>query len=789
MEAAAPLMPGTSDLFGSLRRFLAERLGSQDDLSRSPNLTVELSGECSDLEASLDDLDRRLSESIAAYASHAEEVGGHLGEVRAGLIDLRSSIAGPSFGGEEETRVERKEQILVEELAALAKEVARVETVRAYAETTLKLDSLIDDVEDEVSSSVTGKLRSSHVVNSEEIHMMAINSLKQIEDILMSVTKTRSQWARLVSAVDYRVDRALAVLRPQAIGDHRSLLASLGWPPPLGSSNLANLETGKSAEFLNPLISMKGELKGKYGESFLSLCNLQELQRRRKSRQLEGHNLEIALHQPLWVIEELANPISVASERHFSKWVEKPEFIFALVYKIMRDFVDSMDEVLQPLADKARLVGYSCREEWISAMMTSVSTYLSKEVFPKYVDLLQEGTWGDVPSQARISWLNLVDLMISFDKRTQSLITNLGLLLSLREDENLQRVSVLSVFCDRPDWLEIWAEIELREMLDKLKSVMLDEKSWKTRIQGTVLMSGLEDYRSPTVSGAVLQAVSLLIDRSRPLPSVALRARFVRLAGAPLVQELLDCLLRRCQEAEGLTALADDDAILKVCQSINAARYAECILTEWCEDAFFLEMEIVSHEDTTGRGCIFEKEVSGLKKFKAEWVEKISMVILRGFDTCCRDYFKNKKQWQEKTEGLVVSRAFVGALDYLQGKISRLEKGLNAMDFVAVWRSVAGGVDQLIFNGVFISNAKFHNGGVERLGVDLEVLFQVFMAWCLKPGGFFPRLCGGLRLLKMERQLKDEKSKVKEGWLKENDIRYLTVTEAEKIMKNRVFGE
>lgn len=789
MEGAAPLLPRPSDLSVPLRRFLAERLLTEDDFSRSTDLEVELRRRCSDLEVSLADLGHRLSEGIAAYASRSEEFGGRLIEVRAGLIDLQSSVAGPSTGGGEGQGVGRSEQIHAEELPALAKEVARVETVRAYAETALKLDSLIGDVEDAVSSSVTGKLRSPHAVNSEEFHLTVVNSLKQIEDILMSITKTRPQWARLVSAVDHRVDRALAVLRPQAIADHRSLLASLGWPPLLSSSNLANAETEKLARSANPLISMKKDLKGKYCESFLSLCNLQELQRRRKSRQLEGYNLEIALHQPLWVIEELVNPIFMASERHFSKWIENPEFIFALVYKITRDFVDSMDEILQPLVDKARLVGYSCREEWISAMMTAVSTYLSKEIFPKYVDL-QEGSSSDVSSQARISWLHLVDLMISFDKRMQSLIANSGLLLSLREDENLQSVSVLSVFCDRPDWLEIWAEIELREMLYKLKPVMQDEKSWKTRIEGVVLMSGSEDYRSPAVSGAVLQALSLLIDRSRPLPSIPLRARFVRLSGAPLVREFLDCLLRRCQEAEGLTALADDDAVLKVSQSINAARYAESILTEWCEDVFFLEMEAVSGEGTGG-GCIFEEEMNGVREFRTEWVEKISTVILRGFDARCRDYFKNKKQWQEKTEGLVVSRAFITALDHLQGKMSKLEEGLNAMDFVAVWRSLAGGVDQLIFSGVFMSNAKFHDGGVERLGVDLEVLFRVFAAWCLRPEGFFPRLYEGLRLLKMEerQQLKDEMSKAaaKDGWLRENGFRRLTVSEAEKILKNRVF--
>ncbi|KAL5666439.1 hypothetical protein ACJX0J_026547, partial [Zea mays] len=78
--------------------------------------------------------------------------------------------------------------------------------------------------------------------------------------------------------------------------------------------------------------------------SFLALCNLQGLQKRRK----------------------LVNPISTAAQRHFSKWAEKPEFVFALAYKIIRDF---------PLVDKANLIGYSCREEWISGM-----------IFPKQIE-------------------------------------------------------------------------------------------------------------------------------------------------------------------------------------------------------------------------------------------------------------------------------------------------------------------------------------------------------------------------------------------------------------------
>jgi RAD50-interacting protein 1 len=363
------------------------------------------------------------------------------------------------------------------------------------------------------------------------------------------------------------VDRSLAILRPQAIVDHRALLSSLGWPPSLAGTKFSSADSEKQVEIVNPLFSMTGDLKTKYSESFLSLCNLQELQKRRKSRQLKGHNIGNQLRQPLWVIEELVNPISLAAQLHFSKWAEKPEFGFALAYKIIRDFVDSMDEILQPLVDKANLIGYSCKEEWISGIVIALSTYLAKEIFPKQIELLQETNSSDVgstSSQERISWLNLVDLMMSFDKRTQDLMSSSVLLLTVKDDDNWQRISVLSVFCDRPDWLEIWAEVERQDTLDKLKSAMELEKNWSTRIQGAMLEYELDDYKSPAITFAVQQGLSFLIDRARPIPSITLRAEFIRKSASPIISEFLGYMLRRCQEAEGLTALADDNALLKV---------------------------------------------------------------------------------------------------------------------------------------------------------------------------------------------------------------------------------
>ncbi|KAJ1383350.1 RINT-1/Tip20 [Sesbania bispinosa] len=766
-------LPPPSHLSHSALSFLDHKFHTKHALSEASTFVSELQTQCSELDRALAELTRRLGAGLAAYTSFSGEIHHLFGDVTARLNALSSSVMPDGGRGEGDGNGGKGFR---EELATLAKEVARLETaalkldtfsvklkniVRRMGDavfleipTALKLDTLVGDIEDAVSYTMSKSLRKhSSNQNSEEMRLLAIKTLKMTEEILTSITKTNPQWKHLVSAVDHRVDRALAILRPQAIADHRALLASLGWPPPLSALTSSHLDAGNANQVLNPLLSMQSDLKLKYSENFLALCNLQGLQRQRKSRQLKGHDREVALRQPLWVIEELVNPLSLASQRHFSKWVDKPEFIFTLVYKITRDYVDSMDEMLQPLIDEAKVVGYSCREEWISAMVTSLATYLAKEIFPSYISQLDEESVTGIQSSARISWLHLIDLMIAFDKRIKSLVAHTGILLSFDDDDILQKISSLSVFCDRPDWLDLWAEIELGDALDKLKPDIEDESNWRKKVEGVVLSSCTDDHKSPLVSSAFLRHLASVIDRCRSLPSVTLRSRFLRLTGVPIIRKFFDSILIRCQEAEGLTALTDDDAVTKVAISINAAYYFESVLKEWSEDVFFIEMGV--DED--------------------------------GFDARSRDYVKNKRQWQKGEEGWTVSKTLIEALDYLQGKMSVVEVGLNSRDFVGVWRSLAAGIDRLFFNGILISNVKFHNSGVERFSSDLDVLFGVFGAWCLRPEGFFPKASEGLKLLKMDDNRVQACVTGGNRWLKENEIRHLSLTEAEKVLKSRVF--
>ncbi|KAF8399449.1 hypothetical protein HHK36_015314 [Tetracentron sinense] len=609
MELVANL-PQSSELSSSLISFLGKKLHREEDLLTATDLVSELQKRCSDLDHNLIDLNQRLGTSIVAHASHSDRIGGIFGENKIKLSDLQSStcVSGPFLGL-------NFERFSFPPLAKL--------------KTALKLDNLVGEIEDA------------------EIRLLAIKSLKLAKDVLTLVTKTRPQQKHLVSAVDRRVGRALTILRPQAIADHRALVvASLGWPPPLSTLNSTNANIGRLSYRDGGNLGNSRGITGKF------LCTNQFGQLR-------------------------SLRISLAYQCHFSKWVEKPEFIFALMYKITRYFVEPMDELLQPLVDKARLAGYSCREEeWIAAMVTLLSMFLAKEILPIYVGQLEEESVTVLPSQARISWLHLVDLMIAFDKRVQSLAAQSGVLLSVEEDETLQRISSMYVFCDHPDWLDLSAEMELRDILDKLKPEMEDKRSWTIKVQGTVIMSGSEDYKSLKVINAFLRHFSTVVECCWPLPSILLRARFARLAVTPIIQEFLDCLLRKCQEAEILTALADVDALIQVANSISAARYFESVLKEWCEDVFILVM-------------VFDQE----------------------------DQLEVKASENSSDRGRI-ERPII---DYLQGIISILERNLNGMGFVGVWRSLVAGVDRLLFNGIVMSNVKFYDGGVERFGGDLEL--------------------------------------------------------------------
>lgn len=164
MEQSVKTLPPISEVSPSVISFLNEKLNTKEDLPKASSLVSELKSRCCQLDDTLSDLNRRLGACVLAYASHSDRIGGLFGVINTKLSDLSSLSSGSRSllgigslllllllwfwsgrmlnlncllycfsDGREREGVGRAEQSLAQELPALAKEVARVETVRSYA--------------------------------------------------------------------------------------------------------------------------------------------------------------------------------------------------------------------------------------------------------------------------------------------------------------------------------------------------------------------------------------------------------------------------------------------------------------------------------------------------------------------------------------------------------------------------------------------------------------------------------------------------------------------------------
>lgn len=656
--------------------------------------------------------------------------------------------------------------------------------------------------------------------------LLAVKSMREIDELLVRMVTSRPKWSCLLNAVDSRVDRTMSILRPQALADHRSLLSSLGWPPPL----LASMpDKENSLDFPNPLCLMQGDKKDQYCQSFLALCALQHLQCQRESRQYDlakqkkVHQLSTStvscrnpfLSSGLWTVDELVSPIAVRMEYHFSRWFNQPKFIFALVYRITRDFI-GLDEILQPLIDKARLVGCSAKEAWVSAMVKTLSGYLTKQVFPRlaerYYDMNENSTVNS-------SWLHLVDLIISFDKRMQELASSGASFLGESAETNgiSRGISVLEIFCDRLDWLVIWAEIELSDASEKLQSEMQTNQVWRVNMKQerkfnheredySFLLSSREDYKAPLMVDSVLRITWAIIERCRALPNVLLRLQFIKLSAIKFLHEFFDLLFQHCQ---GIEDQVNDDSLSRTSSSINAACYCKSILQEWSENVDFLEMAIITddavgliQDDPDLRGCFFRDEIKKLMKLETEFLEEILAVLLRRFNALCWYYVQIRERWEQEdlavirlsaVEDMTISADFIEALDDLKERLHVLKKGLNTKDFHDLWRGIAGGLDYFVFSSIPLGGVRFSTHGISQFRADMQALFSIFRSFCARPEAFFPCTSDAMKLLEMHREdamhiqellLKSER--VMEH-LHVHGVYHLSPAQADKILRNRRF--
>jgi RAD50-interacting protein 1 len=639
--------------------------------------------------------------------------------------------------------------------------------------------------------------------------------MKEIEQELIEICSTRPKWSNLVKAVDSRVEKALSVLRPQALSDYRSLLASLGWPPPLVTSQT---ETNNQSKLIpNPLLLMDSTKREIFAQSFLALCALQHVQSQHDARQsMKDEKLQKgpSFESELWAIDELVQPVASRMECHFAKWSNQPEFIFALVFKITKDFMDGVDDVLQPLIDKARLLGLSAKEAWVSSMVKVLLVYLEKEIFPPLVFKFHENKDNSI--EVSSSWLNLIDLMVSFDKRMR-LLSSAGIqkiepLIDFN-DTISKSVSILSIFDEHLDWIQIWAEIEVSVAQEKMRPELENEKCWsyESKDQSKVedqnykfLLSTREEYKAPPIVDAILKNASLMIERGRAVPTKSTKNEFIRKSGVLFLNHFFVVLLQRCRDLELITSTIDEDALVTIAGSINAARYFETVICEWDEDISFLDLDSGGKNK---RRSFFADEVLFLVNLETDCLEEIMSANLLEFESLSYDYIQDIDQWEDEgeqkfdisedeLENGTISLGFVEALETLRNRIFKLKDFLNSKDFFDLWRSVAEGLDYFIFSSIPWIDVRFSNSGVYQFRIDMKALFLIFKPFCARPEAFFPFVSDCLKLLSMNKkdiewflqELKMNESRLKD-WLCQKGLYHVNASQAKMILVDRNFGE
>lgn len=642
--------------------------------------------------------------------------------------------------------------------------------------------------------------------------------MKDIEDLFSSPVKFQPQWCRLMKSVDSRVDKILALLRPQVLADHRALLSSLGWPPKVLTSKI---ESGKISVLPNPLVLIQVDKQKAYSESFLALCALQHLQTRSEERQLCFLGQKKKLNIGLWAIDELVFPIASRLEYHFSKWADQLEFAFALVYKITRDFIVGVDEVLQPLIDRANLVSFSAKGAWVSAMVQTLSAFLANRVFSILAERYKE-------RESRIevisSWLHLIDLMVNFDKQILSLMSSEAYLFSgdfKRLEGYSTDLSVFSLFSNRPDWLRIWEKIEFKEGRRKLKTEAKDEGAWlvtKQEVGSAVdrktdkfLLYSREDHKAPFIVESALKLAWEMIQRCKTLPGILARIQFVRSTAAKVFWCLFNILILRYKRTE-LLADCSDESLLTICEVINGARYCESKLHEWSDEVDFLEMKVAENDgkvilkdDATDNCFFFGEEIKSLADLEMDLLMEIIAGLLHQFETLSQDYIQTTELFKREedigqiraSEGIdfSITLEFLEALDTLKSRLCFIDACLNPKDFSDLWRSVADGLDRFIFSSILLSDYRLSDKGTNQLGADMRALFLVFQPFCARPEAFFPCIRNSLKLLEMDRvdlrrlQLVSSNALERTDCLHSCGITHISFDQAQHIVRNWKHGD
>ncbi|GAQ78664.1 ER to golgi transport protein [Klebsormidium nitens] len=664
--ASKPISGGLTKLPSDAVSFLDTWFTTSDSISSAPFILESLTEEHTNLLRRNTRLEARLAREAARACEQSEKA-------LAALSSLAERVGRTKDDAE---AASAESTPLVCRLAELAHEVARVEKVRIYVQALLQLESSVIDMEEHIAEA--NRARSGKL----DRLVPAVEAFKNTTTLAADFARTHPQWWRLLLAVDLRLDQGLAGIRPALDQIYRASLSSVNWPPPLLPGSEATDEDGT-------LLHFDGSEGNEFRSSFGTLSLLQVVQSAREVRSRSGGGSVLEStggsgleSDPLWTFQALVEPIAKQAEPHLSKWVDQPEFAFALCLKVAQDHVGLADAGLQLLLEKAGLVGVSAREEWVKAVAGALaSAHLRERGLPFLMQKLEE----DREAYA-VLWLLTVDQALVFDKQMQKLVAgSSGIRLGLTEPGY---PATVGVFAERDAWLRTWSRLELEDAQRKAKAILVKDSGWEivhtkgengddwSEEANDVGPSGSE-FRPPMNAEGVVGLLQATIERCRTLPRADHRLAFVEAVTLPLLARYEEKVKDKCQEIQGLTSLAHDADMVRIAAGLNGLHFIEQQMHDWSDELFFIELQAAATTRTRTSGApvgdgwdldvgtsaaggsergageggetgsVFDEEVRRAQELQEEWLGKLVSAMVRQFESRTEEYQRNKKRWSE----------------------------------------------------------------------------------------------------------------------------------------------
>jgi len=445
--------------------------------------------------------------------------------------------------------------------------------------------------------------------------------------------------------------------------------------------------------------------------------------------------------------------------------VDRPEWASTFLLERWNEMQSVLDEGIQVALDKGR---EGRREEEFEDAVVSFARYLlllfGKKIAKDVSSLVSFSTNVHLPVDSQDIFFHLIDQSIQLDDSLNKYLQ--GRLILEPIPSSLENAHHL-----HPTFLATWTAAELTRSQDSVQQAI----------------SKLVKGDSEAVEEIITTLVAMC-ERAKALPSLSIRAQFVRLTQIPLLETLRMELLSYLQDDERYP----QDHIYRCVLILNAASHLKKNLEDWKDDIFYLELcpyltpASFSSSERKDESTlemlsktIIQDEIEHFSRLQKSFVSHVERILERQFRENAQPYVAVYHYFSREEQRSWVLR-MLSSEDLspeLMSAVSQLRTHFNLISCVLhdtkisadIWRSLAYALDRFFFHDIILScgdkemdlpDMSLHSSSsyflnmlslklMHRACKDFKILLETFFVFTSKPIVFFPLMHDIDSLLKL----------------------------------------